>query len=147
MAGGAPAPAPVGTPVGTRRRGGGGAPAPNPRTVTNFKGITAIPFMFARHPMYPEAHTHLNDIYSDAFLDTVDLFAATDPPTRVTLVANPVAIVKAKIRDESIIPNAIDTTDPTPITPLWARCSFSISAGNRCTNRRLTPATLKEAMQ
>jgi len=49
--------------------------------------------------------------------------------------------------DESIIPNAFDTTDATPITLLWARCSFSISAGNRYANRHLAPAALKEAMQ
>jgi len=97
--------------------------------------------------MYPEAHTYINNIYSDEFLDMADLFAVTDPPTRVTIVADPVMIIKTKIRDESIIPNAVDTRDPTPITPLWARCSFSILTGNRYTNRCLTPATLKEAMQ
>jgi len=143
----APAPAPVGAPGAVRRRGGGGAPVMDPRTVADFENITAIPVVFARHPMYPKVHTHMNAIYSDAFLDMVDLFAVTTPPTRVTLVADPVAIVKAKIRDESIIPNTIDTTDTTPIAPLWARCSFSISAGNRYTNRHLTPVTLKEAMQ
>jgi len=56
-------------------------------------------------------------------------------------------ISKTKIWDESIAPNAINTLDATAVAPLWARCSFSISAGNRCHNRRLTPATLKEAMQ
>jgi len=147
MAGGAPAPAPVGAPGAARRRGGGRAPVTDPRTVTNFEEITAIPFVFVRHPMYPEAHIHVNIIYSDAFLDMADLFAITDPPTRVTLIADPVAIIKAKIQDGSIIPNAIDTTDATPITPLWARCSFSISAGNQYANRRLTPATPKEAVQ
>jgi len=140
------APGTPGTGAG-RRRGGGGAPTTDPRTVTNFEDITSIPFVFARHPMYPEAHTHINNIYSDAFLDMADLFAVKDPPTRVTFIADPVAIVKAKIQDDSIIPNAIDTPDATPITPLWARCSFTIFAGNQYTNRRLTPATLKEAMQ
>jgi len=76
-----------------------------------------------------------------------ELFAVTDPPTRTTFVADPVVIIKNKIRDDFIIPNAVDTVDPTPITPLWARCSFSISVGNCYANRRLTPATLKEAMQ
>jgi len=89
----------------------------------------------------------MNNIYSDAFMDMEDLFAVTDPPTRTTFVADPVAVIKNKIRDEFITPNAVDTPDPAPITPLWARCSFSISAGNHYTNRRLTPATLKEAMQ
>jgi len=89
---------------------------------------------------------YMNDIYSDAFLDMADLFAVIDPPTRVTFVADSVAIIKTKIRDESIIPNGIDTTDATPITPLWAKCSFSISVGNQYTNRSLTSATLKEAI-
>jgi len=89
----------------------------------------------------------MNNIYSGAFMDMEDLFAVTVPPTRTTFVADPVVIIKNKIRDEFIIPNAVDTTDLTPITPLWARCSFSISADNCYTNRRLTPATLKEAMQ
>jgi len=80
-------------------------------------------------------------------MDMDDLFAVTDPPTRTAFVADPVVIIKNKIRDEFIIQNAVDTTDPTPITPLWARCSFLISAGNQYPNRRLTPATLKEAMQ
>ena len=89
----------------------------------------------------------MNNIYSDAFMDMDNLFAVPDPPTRTTFVADPVVIVKNKIQDEFIIPNAVDTTDPTPIAPLWARCSFSISTGNRYPNRRLTPATLKEAME
>jgi len=92
----APAPAPVGTPAAARRRGAGRAPA-NPRAVTNFEEITAMSFVFARHLMHPEAHVCVNSIYSDAFLDMADLFAITDLPTRVTLLANPVAIVKAKI--------------------------------------------------
>jgi len=33
------------------------------------------------------------------------------------------------------------------ITPLWARCSFTISAGHQFSNRRLTLANLREAMQ
>jgi len=64
-----------------------------------------------------------------------------------TFVTDPIPIIKANIRDKSIIPNATDTADHTTITPLWARCSFSISAGDRYTNRRLTEGTLKEAMQ
>jgi len=80
-------------------------------------------------------------------MDMDDLFAVTAPPSRTTLVADPVVIIKDKIRDEFIIPNAVNTPDPTTITPLWTRCSFSISAGNRCANRCLTLATLREAMQ
>jgi len=47
----------------------------------------------------PKAHIHMNSIYSDAFMpvDVGDLFAMTDPPTRVTLVADPVVFIKAKI--------------------------------------------------
>jgi len=92
--------------------------------------------------MHHEAHIHMNNIYSDAFMDTNDLFAVTDPPTRVTFVADPVTIIKSKIQDDFIIPNAVDTTDATAIAPLWARCSFSICTGNRYSNRRLSPATL-----
>jgi len=62
-------------------------------------------------------------------------------------VANPISVSKTNIRDNSIIPNALETADRATITPLWARCSFSISAGDRYTNRRLTKGTLKEAMQ
>jgi len=36
-------------------------------------------------------------------MDTDDLFAVTDPPTRTAFVANPVTIVKNKIRDDFII--------------------------------------------
>jgi len=97
--------------------------------------------------MYLEAHLHMNSIYSDAFLDVPDLFDATTTPPMTTFVTDPIAIIKNNIRDKSIIPNAIDTPDPTTITPLWARCSFSISVGNHYTNRRLTEGTLKEAMQ
>ena len=58
------------------RRGRGAAPATiNPRTVTDFEDITSIPFVFARHPIYPEAHIHMNAIYSDAFMDMEDLFS------------------------------------------------------------------------
>jgi len=75
---------------GRRQRGGGGPPTTDPRTITDFEEITAIPFVFARHPLYPEAHVHMNSIYSDAFLDMVDPFVVTDPPRRATLVADPV---------------------------------------------------------
>ena len=97
--------------------------------------------------MHHEAHIHMNSIYSDAFMDMEDLFTVTAPPSRTTFVADPVVIIKNKIRDDFIIRNAVDTTDPTTITPLWARCSFSNSAGNCYTNRHITPATLKEAIQ
>jgi len=118
-----------------RRGRGPAAPTTNSRSITDFEDITGIPFVFARHPIYHEAHIHMNNIYSDAFMDMDNLFAVTDPPTRTTFVADPVVIIKNKIRDEFIIPNAVNTTDPTPITPLSARCSFSISAGNRYPNR------------
>jgi len=130
-----------------RRSRGPAAPTATPRTIADFEEITGILFVFARHPTYHEAHIHINGIYSDAFMDMEDLFTVTAPPSRTTFVADPVVIIKNKIRDDFIIPNAVDTPDPTPIAPLWARCSFSISAGHCYTNRRLTPATLKEAIQ
>jgi len=137
-----------GTPsTGGRRGRAPAAPTATPRTIADFEDITGIPFVFVRHPIYNEAHIHMNNIYSDAFMDMEDLFTVTTPPTRTTFVTDPVVIIKNKIRDDFIIPNAVDTTDPTPITPLWARCSFLISAGNCYTNRHLTPATLKEAME
>jgi len=80
-------------------------------------------------------------------MDMDDLFTVTDPPSRTTFVADPVAIIKTKIRDDFIVLNAVEAPDPTPITPLWARCSFSISTGHRYTNRPLLLATLREAMQ
>jgi len=133
----------------TGRRGRGAAPPTiNPRTVTEFEDITSIPFIFARHPMYPEAHIHMNTIYSDAFMDMEDLFdITTTPPVRDTFIADPVTVIKDKIRNDFIVPNAVDTPDPTTITPLWARCSFTISAGHRFSNWRLTLANLREAMQ
>jgi len=60
----------------------------------------------------------MNNIYSDAFMDMDDLFAVTAPPTRTTFVADHVANIKNKIRDEFIILSAVDTTDPSPIAPL-----------------------------
>jgi len=150
---GAPAPAPLAiagaTPTTPAGRGGRRPTLAtvNPRSVTDFEDVTGVPFVFVRHPMYHDAHIHMNAIYSDAFMDMDDLFAVTDPPSRTTFVADPVAIIKNNIRDEFIILNAVDTTDRTTVTPLWARCSFSISAGHRHANRRLTLATLREAMQ
>ena len=136
------------TPATGGRGGRRSGPATvTPRSITDFAEVTGIPFVFAKHPIYHDAHNHMNTIYSDAFTDMDDLFTATTPPSRTTFVADPVVIIKTKIRDDFIIPNAIDTTDPTPITPLWARCSFSISAGHRYPNRRLTLANLREAMQ
>jgi len=148
---GAPAPAPLAiagptTPAGRRGRGHA-SPAVNPRVVTDFEDVTSIPFAFARHPICHEAHVHMSAICSDAFMDMGDLFAATAPPSRTAFAADPVVIVKNKIRDDFVVPNAVDTPDPARVAPLWARCSFSISAGHRCTNRRLTPATLREAVQ
>ena len=80
-------------------------------------------------------------------MDMEELFAVTAPATRVAFIVDLVVIVKNKIRDDFVVPNAIDTPDATPVAPPWARCSFSISAGHRCSNRRLTLATLREAMQ
>jgi len=115
----------------TGRRGRGTAPATvNPRTVTDFEDSTSIPFVFARHPVCPEAHIHMNTICSDAFMDMEDLFDITAPTVRDTFVADPVAVIKDKIRNDFIAPNAVDTPDATAITPLWARCSFTISAGH-----------------
>jgi len=67
------------------------------------------------------------------------LHAVTDPPTRVTFVADPVVIIKTKIRDESIVLNAVNTTDVAAITPSWARCFFLISAGNGYPNSPIYP--------
>jgi len=104
--------------TGGRRGRGPAAPTVNPRTITDFEDVTGIPFIFARHPVYNEAHMHMNVIYSDAFMDMEDLFAVTAPPTRTTFVADHVVIIKNKIRDDFVIPNAVDTPDPAPITPL-----------------------------
>jgi len=123
------------------------APTVNPRTINDFEDVTSIPFVFARHPIYNEAHVHMNTIYSDAFMNMDDLFTVTDPPSRTAFLVDPVVIIKTKIRDDFIVPNAVETPDPAPITPLWARCSFSISAGHRYTNRCLLLANLREAMQ
>jgi len=77
-------PPPPGTPAGTTPArggsGGGRTGGINPRTITEFDEITSIPFVFTRHPMYLEAHIHMNSIYSDAFLDVKDLFDATTTP-------------------------------------------------------------------
>jgi len=134
---GAPAPAPlaIAGPTPTTPGGRGGRrPAVatvNPRSVMDFEDVTGVPFVFARHPVCHEAHVHMNTIYLDAFVDVDDLFVATAPPSRTTLVANPVVIIKNKIRDDFIVPNAVDAPDRTTIAPLWARCSFTISAGHR----------------
>jgi len=133
----------------TGQRGRGATPATiNPRTNTDFEDITSIPFVFARHPIYPEAHIHMNAIYSDAFMDMEDLFNVTTvPPVRDAFVSDPVTVIKDKIRNDSVVLNVVDTPDATAITPLWARCSFTISAGHRFSNRCLTLANLREAMQ
>jgi len=152
---GAPAPAPaplaIAGPTPTTPAGRGGrrtaGSTVNPRSVTDFEDVTGVPFVFARHPVYTEAHVHMNSIYSDAFMDMDDLFAVTAPPSRTTFVADPVVIIKNRIRDDFVVPNAVDAPDRTTITPLWARCSFTISAGHRHSNRRLALATLREAMQ
>jgi len=134
------------TPAGRGGRRTGPATV-NPRSIADFDEVTGVPFVFARHPICHDAHNHMNAIYSDAFTDMDDLFTVAARPSRTVFVADPVVIIKNKIRDDFIIPNAIDTTDPAPITPLWARCSFSISAGHRYPTRRLTLANLREAMQ
>jgi len=152
--GGAPARAPLAitgpAPATPGDRGGGrrpAAPTVNPRSVTDFEDVAGVPFVFARHPICHEVDVHMNGICSDAFMDVDDLFAVTAPPSRTAFVADPVAIVKTKIQDDFVVPNAVDTPDPTSIAPLWARCSFSISTGHRHSDRRLALATLREAMQ
>ena len=78
------------TPATGQRGRGPAAPTVNPRSVTDFEDVTSIPFVFARHPIYHEAHIHMNNIYSDAFMDMDDLFAVTAPPSRTTFVAHAV---------------------------------------------------------
>jgi len=80
-------------------------------------------------------------------MDMDNLFDVTAPPSRTTFVADPVPIVKNKIQEDCVAPNAVDTPDPSAVAPLWARCSFLISAGHQCPNRRLALVTLREAMQ
>jgi len=111
----------------TGQRGRGAAPATiNPRAITEFDDITSIPFVFARHLIYPEAHIHMNAIYSNAFMDMDDLFSITTaPPVRDTFVADPVTVIKDKIRTDFIVPNAVDTTDVTAITP-FTRCNVCL---------------------
>ena len=75
----------------------GGRAAPNLRDVVDFDEITSIPFLFTRHPIYPDVHSHMNTIYADAFLDVDDLFTVEDPAAKTTFVADPVAIVKDRI--------------------------------------------------
>jgi len=58
------------TPATGRRGRGPAAPTVNPRTITDFEDVTSIPFVFARHPIYTEAHIHMNTIYSDALFRT-----------------------------------------------------------------------------
>jgi len=137
---GAPAPAPLAiagpTPTAPAGRGGRrpAVATVNPRSVADFEDVAGVPFVFARHPMCHEAHIHVNAICSDAFVDIDDLFVVAAPPSRTAFVADPVAIVKNKVRDKFVIPNAVDTPDPTTVAPLWARCSFSISAGHQHAN-------------
>ena len=120
---------------------------PSPRDVTEYDDISSIPFSFSRHPASPDAHIHMNSIYGDAFMRMGELFVVEDPPIRTTFVTDPIAIIKDRIREDSIVPNAADITDPTSITPLWARCTFSIGVRNRYPVWRLTTLTLKEAQQ
>ena len=47
--------------TGGRGRRGPAAPTVNPRSVTDFEDVTSIPFVFARHPIYHEAHIHMNN--------------------------------------------------------------------------------------
>ena len=110
-------------------RGGGrgartpAAPAIDPRTITDFSPIFSIPFSFSKHPMYPEAHTNMNSIYADAFLamDTLftDHIAGGDLPPN--FVADPDVVIKSAIRNDSIIPNALDTPGDraTHINPMF----------------------------
>jgi len=68
----------------------------------------------------------MNAIYSNAFMDMDDLFSITTaPPVRDTFVADPVTVIKDKIRTDFIVPNAVDTTDVTAITP-FTRCNVCL---------------------
>ena len=107
---------PPSTPAGGRGRG---AARIDPRLVADYSEISAIPYTFSRHPMYPNAHMHMNSMCADVFLDIDDLFS--DGATRSTFVDDPLTVIKNKIRDEVIIPCAVNTADgTTAISPLWA---------------------------
>ena len=82
------------TPTGSRRAARPpGAPSrraiPNPRDVLDFEEITSTPFSLSRHPIYPDAHSHINTIYANTFLDIEDLFTVVNPPVKTTFVPRP----------------------------------------------------------
>ena len=122
----------------------GGRAGRSPRDITECDDIHSIPFSFSKHPTSPDAHLHMNSIYGDAFMRMGELFMVEDPPIRTAFVTDPIAIIRDRIREDSIVPMAVDTTDPTAINPLWARCTFSIGVRNKYPVRRLTSLTLKE---
>ena len=85
--------APPSAPTGGRGRGSARI---DPRSVTDYGEISAIPFTFARHPMYSEAHVHMNNIYADAFLNIDELFSDADG-SRSTFVLDPLTIIRNTI--------------------------------------------------
>ena len=108
----------------------GGRAAPNPRDIVDFDEITCMLFSFTRHPIYPDAHIHMNTIYADAFLDIDELFTVETPVVKTTFVDDPMAFIKDRIREHSIAPKVVDTANPMTIPPLWARCTFSNAVRN-----------------
>ena len=78
----------------------GGRAAPNPRDVVDFEDVTSISFSFSRHPILPDAHLHMNTICGDAFMEIDERFTVETPPAKTTFVADPIAIIRDRIREE-----------------------------------------------
>lgn len=113
---------------------------------TDFLNLTAVFVTFAPHPRYPEAHHHLNTIYSDVLPTLNNLF--TDNAKRHVL-ADPgnITEIRRQISDQLIRPLATDTIDPdASIKPIIDRAAIHVVVPPNYL-RRVNKNALEQAMK
>jgi len=115
--------------------------------MTEYSRITAIHFVFTRCPLYPEAHSYLNSIYSSTLPDHQKIYVDPDTQTEIKPNSQLLETVRDILTTECIGPDALDTTDEAAIRPLINKCTLSVNVGNQFPIRRLTKANLEAAFE
>jgi len=110
--------------------------------MTEYSRITAIHFVFTRCPLYPEAHSYLNLIYSSTLLDHRRIYVGPDTQTEIKPNSQLLETVRDILTTKCIGPDALDTMDEAAVCRLINKCTLSVNVGNQFPIRRLIKANL-----
>ena len=114
----------------------------------DFCNITEIHVRFSEHPSFPQAHTHLNNLYSDVmpnfprvFLNRTTCHAVIDDAALLALISNVIV-------NEMIFPYATETLGAHHIAHVFNDLALrvEITGGPTTMTQPLSTAALTEAL-